>query len=288
MEMKKVDTFKIARDIISGKWLISDSDKALPIALDFLSRLPVQMDAEPAELSAILNDGSVVSLSSEKQSGERKKVVIVPLHGTMTKYETCTSYGTMEIADKINGYAADNSILGIVLDVDSGGGAANSIAPLVEAIRKFKASGKPIIAHCDTCGSAAFWVASQCDAIYMDNSLSEIGSVGALVSIVDSTAANPTTGAKIISIYARESKDKNLAYREALEGKYSLMQDELSPLVQEFQSAVIAGRPNLKKDEDGVLSGRMFLSGKAIELGMADAVRTLSETVDAVFALSEF
>lgn len=288
MEMKKVDTFKIARDIISGKWLISDSDKALPIALDFLSRLPVQMDAEPAELSAILNDGSFVSLSSEKQSGERKKVVIVPLHGTMTKYETCTSYGTMEIADKINGYAADNSILGIVLDVDSGGGAANSIAPLVEAIRKFKASGKPIIAHCDTCGSAAFWVASQCDAIYMDNSLSEIGSVGALVSIVDSTAANPITGAKIISIYARESKDKNLAYREALEGKYSLMQDELSPLVQEFQSAVIAGRPNLKKDEDGVLSGRMFLAGKAIELGMADAVRTLSETVDAVFALSEF
>ena len=288
MEMKKVDTFKIARDIISGKWLISDSDKALSIALDFLSRLPVQMDAEPAELSAILNDGSVVFLSSEKQSGERKKVVIVPLHGTMTKYETCTSYGTMEIADKINGYAADNSILGIVLDVDSGGGAANSIAPLVEAIRKFKASGKPIIAHCDTCGSAAFWVASQCDAIYMDNSLSEIGSVGALVSIVDSTAANPITGAKIISIYARESKDKNLAYREALEGKYSLMQDELSPLVQEFQSAVIAGRPNLKKDEDGVLSGRMFLSGKAIELGMADAVRTLSETVDAVFALSEF
>ena len=288
MEMKKVDTFKIARDIISGKWLISDSDKALSIALDFLSRLPVQMDAEPAELSAILNDGSVVSLSSEKQSGERKKVVIVPLHGTMTKYETCTSYGTMEIADKINGYAADNSILGIVLDVDSGGGAANSIAPLVEAIRKFKSSGKPIIAHCDTCGSAAFWVASQCDAIYMDNSLSEIGSVGALVSIVDSTAANPITGAKIISIYARESKDKNLAYREALEGKYSLMQDELSPLVQEFQSAVIAGRPNLKKDEDGVLSGRLFLSGKAIELGMADAVRTLSETVDAVFALSEF
>lgn len=288
MEMKKVDTFKIARDIISGKWLISDSDKALPIALDFLSRLPVRLDAEPAEPYAMFDDGSIVSLSSEKQSGERKKVVIVPLHGTMTKYETCTSYGTMEIADKINGYAADNSILGIVLDVDSGGGAANSIAPLVEAIRKFKASGKPIIAHCDTCGSAAFWVASQCDAIYMDNSLSEIGSVGALVSIVDSTAANPTTGAKIISIYARESKDKNLAYREALEGKYSLMQDELSPLVQEFQSAVIAGRPNLKKDEDGVLSGRMFLSGKAIELGMADAVRTLSETVDAVFALSEF
>ena len=286
--MKKVDTFKIARDIISGKWLISDSDKALPIALDFLSRLPVRLDAEPTEPYAMFDDGSIVSLSSEKQSGESKKVVIVPLHGTMTKYETCTSYGTIEIADKINGYAADKSIVGVVLDVDSGGGAANSIAPLVEAIRKFRASGKPIIAHCDTCGSAAFWVASQCDAIYMDNTLSEIGSVGALVSIIDSTAANPTTGTKVISIYARESKDKNLSYREALEGKYSLMQDELSPLVQEFQSAVIAGRPNLKKDEDGVLSGRMFLAGKAIELGMADAVRTLSETVDAVFAFSEF
>lgn len=289
--MKKADTFNIARDILSGKWLLADPDRMLPIALDFLSRLPVKIDVEPVEFSAVLASGETVSLGLDSPdsspSKDKRKVAIVPLHGPMTKYETCTSNGTTSLASLIKALADDGSVAGLVLDVDSGGGAANSVAPMIEAINYFKATGKPIIAHCDTCGSAAYWVASQCNAIYMDNSLSEIGSVGALVCLIDNTAANPITGQKIITVYAKESTDKNLSYREALKGKYSLLQDELSPLVKAFQSAVISGRPNLKKNEEGILSGKMFLSSDAIKLGMADAVRTLSETVEAVFALSD-
>ena len=53
-----------------------------------------------------------------------------------------------------------------------------------------------------------------------------------------------------------------------------------------FQEDVKAGRPNIKAKESGVMTGRTFVTEDAITLGMADAQRTLAETVEAVFALA--
>lgn len=284
--MKKVETFKIVRDLLGGKWLVSDPERLYPIALDYLSRLPITIESSAKTIEAVLSTGVHIDDYSEDKTKEQEKVIILPLHGTMTKYETCTSDGTSALSNQIKSFADDNSVIGLVLDIDSGGGAASSVPPLIEAIQYFQSKSKPLIAHCDLCGSAAYWVASQCDAIYMDNNLSEVGSIGALSVLIDNTAPNPSTGERIITVYAKESEDKNRAYREAMEGKYTLLQDTLSPLVSEFQNAVTSKRPNLKK-EKGILSGAMFMTHEALSLGLADARKTLAETVETVFALSE-
>ena len=43
--MKKVETFKIVRDLLGGKWLVSDPERLYPIALDYLSRLPITIES---------------------------------------------------------------------------------------------------------------------------------------------------------------------------------------------------------------------------------------------------
>lgn len=274
----KADTFQLARDIVQGKWLVSNPEQLLPIARAFLSKTPVEMEVKSSEVSTVADSGT--------QTKESKSVAIVPLHGTMTKYDTCTSYGTSFIANKLREMADDENVIGIILDIDSPGGSSSAIPPMIEAISHAKAAGKPVYAHVDCCASAAYWVASQCDAIYMDNDLSEVGSIGAMAVFIDSTAANPTTGEKTIVIYAEESPDKNFAYREALSGRYEAAKAELKPLVDQFRDAVVAGRPTVHKDQDGVLSGKMFLTADALRLNMADAKKTLSETIEAVFALA--
>lgn len=274
----KADTFQLARDIVQGKWLVSNPDRLLPIARAFLSKTPVEMEVKSAVVSTVADSGA--------GAGKAKSVAIVPLHGTMTKYDTCESYGTTFIANKLREMADDENVIGIVLDIDSPGGSSSAIPPMIEAISHAKAAGKPVYAHVDCCASAAYWVASQCDAIYMDNDLSEVGSIGAMAVFIDSTAANPTTGEKTIVIYAEESPDKNFAYREALSGRYEAAKAELKPLVDQFRDAVVAGRPTIHKDQDGVLSGKMFLTADALRLNMADARKTLHETIDAVFALA--
>ena len=203
----------------------------------------------------------------------------------MTKYDTCESYGTMFLAKKLQEAADDKSIVGIVLDIDSPGGSCSAIPPMLEAISYARSHGKPVYAHVDCCASAAYWVASQCDAIYMDNSLSEVGSIGAMTVFVDSSV-NPLTGKRILTIYPDESPDKNRAYRDALEGNFETAKAELKPLVSQFQDAVVAGRPEIRKDEAGVLTGSMFNTADALRLNMADAKKTLAETIEAVFALA--
>lgn len=257
----KADLFQLARDIVQGKWLVSNPDRLLPIARAFLSKTPVEMEVKAASVTTVSDSGALPE--------KAKRVAIIPLHGTMTKYDTCESYGTTFIAKRLREMADDENVIGIILDIDSPGGSSSAIPPMIEAISHAKAAGKPVYAHVDYCASAAYWVASQCDAIYMDNDLSEVGSIGAMAVFIDSTAANPTTGEKTIVIYAEESPDKNFAYREALSGRYEAAKAELKPLVDQFRDAVVAGRPTIHKDQDGVLSGKMFLTADALRLNMS-------------------
>lgn len=278
----KADTYKLARDIVQNPWFVSNPENMMAIARKFLDKAPLEMEANIAELSEVADESP--SASGKKT---KKKCMIVPIHGTMTKYETCESYGTQQLADRISDFADDDSVVGVVLDIDSGGGSGNAVPPLIAAIKNFQSTGKPIYVHCDACGSAAYWVASQCDAIYMDNKMSSVGSIGAYYMFLDDSDRNPSDGSRWISVYARESEDKNLAYRQAVAGNVEPAQDELSALVKMFQDDVRNGRPGIRHTEKGVMSGKMFRTPEAISLGMADAQKSLQETVEAVFAISD-
>lgn len=183
--------------------------------------------------SFMLSDGAITSDDATPEV--RKKVAILPLHGTMTKYETCTSDGTMELASAIKRFADREDIAAIVLDID----------------------------------------------------MSEIGSVGVVCTLSLPPKKDPQTGVRIVPVYARESAQKNLDYRKAQEGDYSLIQDSMSPIVAQFREAVTQGRPDMDTTVDGVLDGKTFLCDEALKIGLADARKTLAETVEAAFALAE-
>ncbi|MEG2063514.1 MAG: S49 family peptidase [Alistipes sp.] len=167
-----------------------------------------------------------------------------------------------------------------MLNIDSGGGAGNAIATLKEAIAHVQAIGKPIIAHVDLCASLAYWAASQCDAIFCDNPLSAIGSIGGLYQIVDDTNKMKKEGYTVITVYADESADKNLDYRMALEGDTRMLKKNLSYNVAQFRHDVTVGRPGIKENATGVFSGAMFHPDEAQDLGLINGIMTLSECIE--------
>lgn len=286
---KNTNYLQLALDLRRGLWLIYGAETLLPLANAFLTRRPaLQVNLEDYAVSSFKasDSGSAIPISGDEDQSARR-VIVVPVHGALTKYDTCDTYGTAGIAARMDKFTTDDEVVGFVLDIDSPGGSENAIFPLVSAIKRAQAAGKPVIAHCDSCYSAAYWVASQCDAIFGDNIRSGFGSIGAYAQILDDRE-DKMTGYKIITIYAPESKDKNLAFREALDGKPEKMKEQLSELVAAFHSAVKAGRPSLKTDADGVMSGATFKVEKSIELGLADGVASLDECIQNVFIRSEF
>lgn len=280
----------LAVEIMRGKWLLHQPDAVLPAARDFLAGKAVIGKIDEGK-PALLMAGPDCQVFEAENAGneippEASRVLIIPVHGVLTKYDNCFGCSTQEVADILARYREDDTVGGFILDIDSPGGSANAVMLLIGEIRRTRESGKPVIAHVDQCCSAAYWIASQCDAIYADNSLSELGSIGAYVELIDDRV-NALTGEKHISIYAPQSTEKNKAYREALEGKPEAMEAELSELVSTFQDDVKAARPDLKADADGVLSGAVFRAEKAVELGLANGMADLYDCIELVFAQIE-
>lgn len=241
-----------------------------------------------------LSTASVLAGSSGETGGDFAKapkdsVAVIALRGDMLKEGTMCSYGTEEIAAVIREAADAKNIVGIRLDIDSGGGAVDAIAPMLDAIGySQQQKDKPVVAACDLCASAAYYVACHCDRIVAVNDISaEFGSIGVMMRFPDYAKYYEQKGIKIHTIYSSLSEWKNAPFEAARRGDYaSIKAEQLDPLARQFQEAVKRQRQQLNLEIDGILSGRMFYAADALKYGLIDRVGTAQDATALVRQLS--
>lgn len=251
---------KLALELRRGRWLVHDISTLIPTAISLLQQQDILLQAAEREFDIMLYDVDARAVSANAARSGDPCVAVIPISGTITKYDSCGTIGTATYAQALLAAAADTNVVACVLDIDSGGGNSTAVPLMLDAIRKFKATGKPLLAHADFCASAAYWIAAQCDAVYCDNAItSEVGSIGAYTYFIDDREALEKSGQKVHEIYAEESSDKNLAYRQALTGEYTLIRMRLSHLVAAFHADVKAGRPSPPGRRAGSTDRRDFL-----------------------------
>lgn len=271
--------FQLMMALLKENWLVGQEYSNLFKRIQTGENIDFEKKSEEFSIDLRDFDGDRSS-SNDSETETDGKVAIVPLVGVLQKRDSFCSYGTQTIADKLISLADDGNICAIVLDIDSSGGEVASIPCMLSAIEYVKSKSKPIIAHVDICCSAAYWIASACDSIFLDNNLSStVGSIGALCHFADSTGALEKDGWKIVEIYAPQSKDKNKPYLDALNGDHSLIEERLSGLVQKFHFDVKKNRPMIKTESEGVFSGATFTDIAAIETGLADDIQPLSDCI---------
>lgn len=215
-------------------------------------------------------------------------VAVIPLKGDMMKEGTMCSYGTEELAAVVREAADAKNIIGIRLDIDSGGGAVDAIPPMLDAIAHSQSLGKPVVAACDLCASAAYYVASHCDSIVAVNDISaEFGSIGVMMQFPDYAKYYEQKGIKIHTIYSDLSDYKNAPFEAARKGDYKSIKEEmLNPLARQFQEAVKSHRKDLKQDIDGILNGRVFYARQSLANGLIDQIGTTESATEKVRQLS--
>ena len=277
IDLRQVDALSVLLDKYLERDLHEFSAKILsdgePLKVLYRSADMMQMP------DVFASDGQVGN------GGNKNTVAIIPLHGTMIKYGTMCAYGADEIAEAIDAAAADKKVMGIVLDIDSGGGAVDAVAPLVDAIRRTKAMGKPVVACCDLCASAAYWTACECNEIMAANAISsEFGSIGVMMQFPDYAKYYEKEGIKVHTIYSNLSAYKNAPFEAAKKGEYeSIKAEELDPLARKFQANVRAKRAGkLDENVEGILSGKVFYAEDALKNGLIDSIGTLDRAVSRV------
>ena len=282
IDLRQVD----ALSVLLEKYLTKDIREFSPKILSECE--PLKISYRSAEYPGI--SGSTGGAGQPGgDDGKKNMVAVIPLRGTIIKYGTMCSYGADEIAAAIDEAAANKKVIGIVLDIDSGGGAVDAVAPLVDAIRRTKAMGKPVVASCDLCASAAYWTACECDEIMADNNISsEFGSIGVMMSFPDYAKYYEKEGIKIHTIYSNLSTYKNAPFEAAKLGKYDdIKTEELDPLARKFQANVRAKRVGkLNEKIEGILSGKVFYAEDALKHGLIDSIGTLDRAVERVRELA--
>lgn len=276
--------------VCRGKWFVSFRevesnlllvDKLLERGIDNQDARKLS-DRDPLPLLIAATGGKSAKLSNSFADAPKGSTAIIPVHGTLLKYGTYCSYGTTEYADLIREAADAPNISSVVCDIDSGGGAVDAIAPLVDAILYARGKGKAVVSHCDLCASAAYYAASYSNEIIAANRISaEFGSIGVMMSFPDYAKYYENAGIKVHTIYSNLSDYKNAPFEAAKKGDYAAIRDEeLDPLAREFQAEVKKNRGNcLKLETEGLLRGRMFYADEAQAVGLIDGVGTMDYAV---------
>jgi protease IV len=292
-ESVDMKTSKVLTEILRYPWMmdVRAVNGFLPVIAGWLRGEEVQFEERGklqirAATAARFTPDDIESLEDAPDN----TVAVIPIRREMTKYGGMSHYGMVEISGLMKIAGQMKNITGIVLDVDSPGGSVNSIPPIIEAIKFAQANGKSVVVHGDLVASAALFASVHADWILADNTLSsEFGSVGVMVEFADFKDYFESKGVKFHTIYADASSDKNIEFRQALEGNYDPMKKHiLNPLADMFQETVRAYRgKKLLATEDGVLTGKLFTGQDAVRVGLADGIGTISDAVSMVFGLAE-
>ena len=170
----------------------------------------------------------------------------------------------------------DEGAKAVVLLVNSPGGSPVQAGIVYDEIRRLKGKyKKPIYAVVEeTCASAAYYIASATDKIFVDKA-SIVGSIGVLMEGFGFTGLMDKLGVERRLMTAGENKGFMDPFSPQTDRQRAYAQAMLDQIHRQFIDAVKAGRGARLKETPELFSGLFWTGQQAVELGLADQLGNL-------------
>lgn len=202
------------------------------------------------------------------------KIAIIPVEGEISD--------SKEIIKWLHDYAENDSVKGMVVRINSPGGAVAPSQEIFEEIRKLRAeSGKPIVASMDSiAASGGYYIAVACDTI-VANPGSITGSIGVIAQWFNVQDLLQWAKLRPETITSGPMKDAGSPYRELTPAEKEYFQQIVQQLHGQFVVAVAEGRKGkLTLDEVKALAdGRVFTGQEAKRLKLVDELGNLQDAI---------
>jgi ClpP class serine protease len=273
--MKKPHTF-ISRTLYGKPWAILEA-QYFNIHTTYQNYLKGRLSASSLDLDDDLDDDSANVAPYTLQG----KVAIVSLGGVILKHASMieTLCGAVDVDSflvNVQKAFADPNVESILLDINSPGGEVTGVMEAADAIREM-CKTKQIVAFTDSlCASAAYWIASACDAIFV-TATSDIGSIGCYIGMYDYSIAFSQEGVKPVLIKSGKFKGDGFQGLPISEDTIARLQAEVDQTNLLFRDAIAIKRKGLSDDD---MQGQCFLGLNAIQNGISDGiVKNINELV---------
>ena len=182
---------------------------------------------------------------------------------------------TEEITAAVREAANRPDIEAVFLDIDSPGGTVTGTPELAQAVAD-AGKQKPVYAFSSglMC-SAAYWVASQAQAIYVTPS-ARVGSIGVIQPIIDDSEAFKNAGLKVEVFAAGKFKSIGMPGLALTDPQRECIQSNIEETAQDFHAAVLARGRKIPPE---AMEGQDFSGKQAQKMNLAGVVQDRAEAM---------
>jgi len=215
----------------------------------------------------------ISSITSEwVQQGTKNRIGIVDITGLISD--------SQYIVNQVKKFRQDKRIRGIILRIDSPGGAVGPSQEIYSEVLKTRESGKTIYASMGAlAASGGYYIASAAEKIFA-NPGTLTGSIGVIMVFSNAKGLMEKIGLQPEIIKAGEYKDIGSPARAMTQKERNLLQNVVTDVHQQFIEAVASGREVSVAEVTKIADGRILTGRQAYSLNLVDQLGGLQDSID--------
>ncbi len=241
----------------------------------FLTVLIVVFVLLPLVIGVIVQFGN--SSSGAGLSRSKKTVSVVELTGIIRD--------SKDVLEDLYREIEDPQVQGIVLRVDSPGGAVGPSQEINAAVKNLKAK-KPIVASMGAVAASGGLYATLSASKVFCQPGTMTGSIGVILEIPNFSKVTDKIGVDMVTIKSGKFKDVGNSFRPMTDEERDFLQSTVLAAYEEFVSAVADGRSIDRESVKEFADGRVILGSQAKDLKLVDDFGDVVDAARAVFELS--
>lgn len=220
---------------------------------------------------------TATSTMSEIAVDGRKSVAVIELNGVIEN--------SKDILEELYRQADNKAVKGIVLAVDSPGGAVGPSQDIYRAVAKLKAK-KPIVAVMKTVAASGGLYSALGASKILAQSGTMTGSIGVIMQIPNFKKFSDWLGVNVVTVKSGELKDVGNSFRDMTPEERDFLQKTVTRVHADFVQAVIESRGLAKDKVLQFADGRVILGSQAKELKLIDDFGDVYDGARLVFELA--
>ena len=216
----------------------------------------------------------------------RDKIAVIDVSGILINAQrpgllSAGEHPVSLLLEQLDKARKDGRVKAVILRINSPGGGVVASELMHAEIKRFKETGKPVIAVLmDVAASGGYYIACACDEIIAQPS-TVTGSIGVIMRMFDLSETMKAIGVRNDAITSGKHKDAGSMFRPMGPKERDIFQTIVNEMYERFVEVVAAGRPKLDKGAVRELAdGRIYSAGQALKLGLIDRIGSMREVVE--------
>jgi protease-4 len=195
------------------------------------------------------------------------KIGVVTVNGVISD--------SLEIVQELEEYGRDDSILAVVLRIDSPGGGVAASQEIYDAVIDLKKKKKVVASMGSVAASGGLLIACSADKI-VANSGTITGSISAIMHFANVEELLKKIGLKSSVVKSGKYKDIGSPVREMTQEERKIIQDLVDDIFNQFVDVIVRDRKLSRDKVIRIADGRVFSGRKAKEYGLVDQLGDMS------------